>query len=204
MAQIASVISRAMKAVEPYTYAGVRRKSYRGKIDFDVLEELRVEVAEMAERMGFGQGCRFNVQLVLAGASPLRHRQKAQQSSAFGLTSDLFRGDSGNPFSRHILEPSRIVQDGIGQDHQFGCGVPAVEIPAWIGFEVSALLRALQGFFPTGALGELIKDVSSDDVGDRLNALDRRTPQVARPQVQGGQSPCHRAVKPKLGAVCSS
>jgi glycine hydroxymethyltransferase len=52
MAQIAGVISRAMKAVEPCLYAGVGRVSYRGKIDFDVLEELRVEVAEMAERAG--------------------------------------------------------------------------------------------------------------------------------------------------------
>jgi glycine hydroxymethyltransferase len=52
MEQIASVISRTMKAIEPFTYEGVRRPVCRGKIDFDVLEELRAEVAELAERAG--------------------------------------------------------------------------------------------------------------------------------------------------------
>jgi len=52
MEKIASIISRAMMATEPFTYTGVRRLAYRGKIDFDVLEELRVEVAELAERAG--------------------------------------------------------------------------------------------------------------------------------------------------------
>ncbi|MBL7063579.1 MAG: glycine cleavage system aminomethyltransferase GcvT [Anaerolineae bacterium] len=52
MEQIAAVIARAMKATEPFTYTSVRRRAYRGKIDFDVLEELRVKVAELAERAG--------------------------------------------------------------------------------------------------------------------------------------------------------
>jgi glycine hydroxymethyltransferase len=52
MERIADIIARAMKATEPFIYTGVRRLAYRGKIDFDVLEELRVEVAELAERAG--------------------------------------------------------------------------------------------------------------------------------------------------------
>ena len=52
MEQIASIITRTMKNTEPFTYAGVRGTAYRGKIDFDVLEELRVEVAELAGRAG--------------------------------------------------------------------------------------------------------------------------------------------------------
>jgi len=52
MEQIASIIARAMKGTEPFTYTGVGRLAYRGKVDFDVLEELRVEVAELAERAG--------------------------------------------------------------------------------------------------------------------------------------------------------
>jgi glycine hydroxymethyltransferase len=52
MAQIATIIARAMKATEPFAYTGVRGPIYRGKIDFDVLEELRAEVAELAEKAG--------------------------------------------------------------------------------------------------------------------------------------------------------
>ncbi|HUX76510.1 MAG TPA: serine hydroxymethyltransferase, partial [Anaerolineae bacterium] len=52
MDQIAGVIARAMRATEPFTYRGVRGPIYRAKIDFDVLEELRVEVAELAGRAG--------------------------------------------------------------------------------------------------------------------------------------------------------
>ncbi len=52
MDQIASVISRATKATEPFTYTGVRGPVYRGKVDFDVLEELRAEVAELTGQAG--------------------------------------------------------------------------------------------------------------------------------------------------------
>jgi glycine hydroxymethyltransferase len=52
MEQIADIIARAMRATEPFTYAGVRGPAYRGKVDFDVLEELRVKVAELADRAG--------------------------------------------------------------------------------------------------------------------------------------------------------
>jgi glycine hydroxymethyltransferase len=52
MARIADIISRAIKAIEPFTYAGRRGPRYRGKIDFDLLEELRVGVSELAEKAG--------------------------------------------------------------------------------------------------------------------------------------------------------
>jgi glycine hydroxymethyltransferase len=52
MEQIATIIARAMAATEPLTYSGVRGRAYRGKIDFDVLGELRVAVTELAARAG--------------------------------------------------------------------------------------------------------------------------------------------------------
>jgi glycine hydroxymethyltransferase len=52
MERIADVISRALGAIEPFVYAGRREPLYRGKIDFDVLEELRVEVAGLTEKAG--------------------------------------------------------------------------------------------------------------------------------------------------------
>ena len=52
MEHIAAIIARTMQATEPFTYAGVRGPTYRGKIDFDALEELRVEVAELAAQAG--------------------------------------------------------------------------------------------------------------------------------------------------------
>jgi glycine hydroxymethyltransferase len=62
MERIADIVARAMKAIEPFTYAGRRGPIYRGKIDFDVLQDLRTEVAELAERAGIdfeppSQGC---------------------------------------------------------------------------------------------------------------------------------------------------
>ncbi|MEE8392607.1 MAG: glycine cleavage system aminomethyltransferase GcvT [Anaerolineae bacterium] len=52
MEQIAAIIARAMEATEPFAYTGVRRSVYRGKIDFDALEELRVQVADLAAQAG--------------------------------------------------------------------------------------------------------------------------------------------------------
>ncbi|NLE43991.1 MAG: glycine cleavage system aminomethyltransferase GcvT [Chloroflexi bacterium] len=52
MDQIADIIARALRAIEPFTYATVSNLAYRGKIDFDVMEQLREEVAEIAERIG--------------------------------------------------------------------------------------------------------------------------------------------------------
>ena len=52
MEQIASVIARAMRATEPVAHTGVRGPAYLGKIEFDALEELRLEVADLAERAG--------------------------------------------------------------------------------------------------------------------------------------------------------
>ena len=52
MRQIADIIARAMKATEPLIYKRVRGRAYRGKIDFDVLEALRFETAELADRAG--------------------------------------------------------------------------------------------------------------------------------------------------------
>jgi glycine hydroxymethyltransferase len=52
MEQIAGIVSRALEAIEPFAYHGLRRELYRGKIDFDVLQELRIEVAELVEKAG--------------------------------------------------------------------------------------------------------------------------------------------------------
>ena len=49
MEQIASVVARAMGAIEPYTYAYVGGLAHRGKITFEALEALRLEVAELAD-----------------------------------------------------------------------------------------------------------------------------------------------------------
>ncbi len=52
MELIADIIARTMENTEPVAYAGVRGPIYRGKIDFDALESLRVEVADLAGRAG--------------------------------------------------------------------------------------------------------------------------------------------------------
>ncbi|MGD2144978.1 MAG: serine hydroxymethyltransferase, partial [Anaerolineae bacterium] len=52
MEQIASIVARAMGAIEPFTYTYVNGPAYRGKIGFQVLEELRREVAELADKAG--------------------------------------------------------------------------------------------------------------------------------------------------------
>ncbi|HDQ71757.1 MAG TPA: glycine cleavage system aminomethyltransferase GcvT [Chloroflexi bacterium] len=52
MDQIADVITRAMQAITPFTYQSVRGAIYRGKIDFDVLQTLREEVADLAQQAG--------------------------------------------------------------------------------------------------------------------------------------------------------
>jgi glycine hydroxymethyltransferase len=52
MRQIARIIADAMRATEPFTYAGVHGPVYRGKIDFDALEKLRLETAELAAQAG--------------------------------------------------------------------------------------------------------------------------------------------------------
>ncbi len=52
MERIADIVARAMQAIEPFTYDDVHGPVYRGKIDFDVMEQLRAEVAELAAQAG--------------------------------------------------------------------------------------------------------------------------------------------------------
>ncbi len=52
METIATIVARAMKAIEPFAYTNVGGPAYRGKIPFDVLEELRLQVAELAHGAG--------------------------------------------------------------------------------------------------------------------------------------------------------
>jgi glycine hydroxymethyltransferase len=50
MKQLAACIARALQAIEPYTYPGQRGPVHRGKVDFDTLEEARLQVAALSER----------------------------------------------------------------------------------------------------------------------------------------------------------
>ncbi len=52
MERIADIVARTMQAIEPFTYEDVRGVVYRGKMDFDVMEQLRAEVAELAAQAG--------------------------------------------------------------------------------------------------------------------------------------------------------
>jgi len=52
MERIADITVRALNAIEPFSYEGRRGPICRGKIDFDVLETLRAEVAELADQAG--------------------------------------------------------------------------------------------------------------------------------------------------------
>jgi glycine hydroxymethyltransferase len=49
--QLAAIIARALKACEPYAYAGRHGPIYRAKVDFDVLEEAKRDVIELACRV---------------------------------------------------------------------------------------------------------------------------------------------------------
>jgi glycine hydroxymethyltransferase len=50
MAQIARIITQVMRATEPFYYTHAGGLTYRGKVDFDVLEDTRLQVAKLAAR----------------------------------------------------------------------------------------------------------------------------------------------------------
>lgn len=52
MRELACLIAQTLKAIRPYAYPGRRGPIHRGKVDFDVLEEARLAVAELAARAG--------------------------------------------------------------------------------------------------------------------------------------------------------
>ena len=52
MAELARLIVHTLRAIRPYAYPGQRGPVYRGKVDFDALEEARLAVAELAARAG--------------------------------------------------------------------------------------------------------------------------------------------------------
>jgi glycine hydroxymethyltransferase len=52
--QLAEIIARVLKACEPYAFAGRFGPVYRAKIDFDVLEEVKREVVDLACRVDLG------------------------------------------------------------------------------------------------------------------------------------------------------
>ena len=50
MKQLAACIAYALQAIKPYTYPGQRGPVHRGKVDFDTLEEARLQVGALSER----------------------------------------------------------------------------------------------------------------------------------------------------------
>jgi glycine hydroxymethyltransferase len=49
MKELASRIAQALKAIKPFTYPGLRGPIYRGKVDFDALEDARLSLAALAD-----------------------------------------------------------------------------------------------------------------------------------------------------------
>jgi len=52
MEELAHIITQTLRAIRPYTYPGRHGPIYRGKVDFDALEEARLVVAELAAKAG--------------------------------------------------------------------------------------------------------------------------------------------------------
>ncbi|MGD1994027.1 MAG: serine hydroxymethyltransferase, partial [Anaerolineae bacterium] len=52
MRELAQRIAQTLRAIQPYTYPGHEGPIYRGKVDFDALEEARLAVAELARQAG--------------------------------------------------------------------------------------------------------------------------------------------------------
>ncbi len=50
MKELAHHIAQTLRAIQPYTYPGLRGPVHRGKVDFDALEKARLAVAELADR----------------------------------------------------------------------------------------------------------------------------------------------------------
>jgi glycine hydroxymethyltransferase len=51
---LAEIIARVLKATEPYAYAGRHGPVYRAKVDFDVLEQAKRDVVDLARRTDLG------------------------------------------------------------------------------------------------------------------------------------------------------
>ncbi|MFP4396232.1 MAG: glycine cleavage system aminomethyltransferase GcvT [Anaerolineales bacterium] len=52
MTQVAGAIARLMRAMQPYELPRRRGHDYRARVDFDVLEEVKLEIAAVAEKAG--------------------------------------------------------------------------------------------------------------------------------------------------------
>jgi glycine hydroxymethyltransferase len=52
MTQVAGAIARLMRAMQPYELPRRRGHDYRARVDFDVLEEVKLEIAALAEQAG--------------------------------------------------------------------------------------------------------------------------------------------------------
>lgn len=52
MERLADIIARTLTAIEPFAYEGTSGPVYRGKIEFDALEALKLETAQLAEQAG--------------------------------------------------------------------------------------------------------------------------------------------------------
>jgi glycine hydroxymethyltransferase len=155
MERIADIIARAMKGMEPLQYAGVTRPVYRSRIDFDLLLQLRSEVAKLADAAGtdFEPQLRPGAQT----AEPAGTRDTKQPLQLYGIegraaasfldqltptnTSDLQQGQwraavllepSGRLMSRVLLQ-----RPGPAFDHYL------IAVPTRTSSRVVAWLRAL-------------------------------------------------------------
>ncbi len=191
MVQIANIIARTMRAIEPLQYDGVRGPVYRGKIDFDVLETLRVEVADLAERAGidFEPVCsgyphhclipelreragRYGL-IEIEGNTAAAFIEQLTPMDAGGLRQDEWRPVVLLEGHGDVMSPALLQRRG------FGFGTYRLVVPTDRSRRVAAWLRHLSDGFVRFDDADLWGKLPGPIVVRDLDAADETIPELA-------------------------
>lgn len=154
MERLAGLIARMLQACQPFVYEGVTGDTFRAKVDFDVLESVKLEVAEMAEAAGLDFEPRrsgyphfwFITPPVRAGEGLTTlelEGERAREFLHYATTNDVYRLQPGEAQPTFIgykdgaLTPATLTRPGADKRHFL------LTVPADQAARAAAWLRAL-------------------------------------------------------------
>ncbi len=197
MDAIAGLIHRLLTSIEPFAYNGLIGTLPRGKVDLDVLEQVRLGVAEVAERAGIDFDHQHSgyphytflpqdsePQSVALRVSGWRARQHVNEI----VTANALSLDPGDVVTTYILTRDgalmdevvveREEQDELGRDRFLVAPTPeqAARVTSWLRglsdgytlFDGEDVFRKVQG--------PVVVEETDRDVGPRDDAAEAGTP----------------------------
>ncbi|MBE0703639.1 MAG: hypothetical protein IH582_10790, partial [Afipia sp.] len=144
--RLAEIIARVIKACVPFSYAGKKRGSPRAKIDFDVFQQAKLDVEELAESVGIDTDVKADgyphfyylyADTVYGWQTLFIRGERAAEFLDAALTSDVHELQAGEQQPTWVLEAngkpmSRAFLERAGDGYYLHVAERSNRVAAWL------------------------------------------------------------------------